>query len=188
MRASLSFWTSTSATAADYPMAVASQRLEVLGWDRSSRRIYVVEHADGRPTLFVIATSGEHAGALLPLSGDEARMATLRRELSPMLPVPARGWELTTRVVQRRGLRLASMGTPVRKFALGLSVSQRVGGVPVASGRTTVTAYLRPRAVIERVWLVPCENLAVAVVTYCGVPAGVGFDKQTAILATPALH
>lgn len=188
MRASLSFWTSTSATAAEYPMAAASQRLEVLGWDRTSRRIYVVEHADGRATLFVIATSGEHAGALLPLSGDQVRIATLRKELSPMLPTTARGWDLTTRVVQRRGLRLASMGTPVRKFALGLSVSHRVGGVPIAGGRTTVTAYLRPRAVIERVWLVPGENLAVAIVAFCGVPAGVGFDKQAAILATPALH
>ena len=30
------------------------------------------EHADGSPTLFVIATTGEHAGAMLPLSADEA--------------------------------------------------------------------------------------------------------------------
>jgi hypothetical protein len=91
-------------------------------------------------------------------------------------------------VVQRRGLRLASMATPVRKFALGLSIARKVGGMAVAGGRATVTAYLRPRAVIERVWQVPDENLAVATVTYCGVPAGVGFDRQVAILATPSLH
>jgi hypothetical protein len=90
--------------------------------------------------------------------------------------------------VQRRGLRLASMTTPVRKFALGLSIHQKVGGLAVASGRATVTAYLRPRAVIERVWQVTGEGLAVVIVTYCGVPAGVGFDRQVAILATPALH
>lgn len=188
MRASLSFWTSTSSTAADYPMAITSQRLEVLGWERTSRRIYVVEHANGSPTLFVIATTGEHAGAMLPLSGDEARIARLRADLAPLVSMSTRGWDLTTRVVQRRGLRLASMTTPVRKFALGLSIHQKVGGVAVSSGRTTVTAYLRPRAAIERVWQVPGESLAVAIVTYCGVPAGVGFDRQVAILATPALH
>lgn len=188
MRASVSFWTSTSSTAAEYPMAVASQRLEVLGWERSSRRIYVAEHVDGRDTLFVIATTGEHAGAMLPLSGDAARIARLRHELTPLVSLSTRGWELTTRVVQRRGLRLASMTTPVRKFALGLSIAQKVGGTAVASGRTTVTAYLRPRAVVERVWQVPGERLAVAMVTYCGVPAGVGFDRQVAILATPSLH
>jgi hypothetical protein len=188
MRASLSFWTSTSSTAAEYPLAVTSQRIEVLGWDRVARRIYVVEHAGGQPTLFVIATAGEHAGAMLPLSGDAARIARLRAELAPLVSASTRGWELTTRVVQRRGLRLASMTTPVRKFALGLAISQRIGGMAVAGGRATVTAYLRPRAVIERVWQVPGERLAVAVVTYCGVPAGVGFDRQVAILATPSLH
>jgi hypothetical protein len=188
MRASLSFWVSTSSTAAEYPLAVTSHRLEVIGWDRASRRVYVVEHVDGTPTLFVIATTGEHAGAMLPLSGDEMRIARLRGELAPLLASSTRGWELTTRVVQRRGLRLASSQTPVRKFALGLSVAHKVGGVVASSGRTTVTAYLRPRAVVERIWQVPNENLAVAVVTYCGVPAGVGFDRQVAILATPALH
>lgn len=188
MRASLSFWTNTSATAADYPLAITSHRLEVLGWDRASRRVYVVEETGGRPTLFVIATSGEHAGAMLPISGDEARITRLRGELTPLEPAAPRGWELTTRIVQRRGLRLAAMTTPVRKFALGLSVSHRLGGVAIAGGRTTVTAYLRPRAVIERVWQVPGEHVAVVVVTYCGVPAGIGFDRQVAILATPALH
>ncbi len=188
MRASLSFWTSTSSTAAEYPMTTVSQRLEVLGWDRTARRVYVLEHADRGSTLFVMATSGEHAGATLPLSVDAARIARLRADLTPLIAAPLRGWELTTRVIQRRGLRLASMTTPVRKFALGLAISQRVGGVPVAGGRATVTAFLRPRAVIDRMWQVPGEHVAIAVVTYCGVPAGIGFDRQAAILATPALH
>jgi hypothetical protein len=188
MRASLSFWTSTASTAAELPASVSSQRLEVLGWDPAARRVYVLEQADGRTTLFVIATSGEHAGALLPLSGDPARIATLRRTLQPLSVAPARGWELTTRVVQRRGLRLASMPRPVRKFALAVAVSHRLGGIAIAGGRATVTAYLRPRAVIDRVWQVPGENVAIVVVTFCGVPAGIGFDRQTAILATPALH
>lgn len=188
MRATLSFWTSTSSTAADWPLSTTSHRLEVLGWERASRRIYLLEHTDERAALFVMATSGEHAGAALPLSSDAERVTRLRRELVPMVTAPARGWDLTTRVVQRRGLRLASMTTPIRKFALGLNVGYRVSGVTVASGKATVTAYLRPRAMIDHVARVPGEGLAVAIVTFCGVPAGVGFDKQAAILTTPALQ
>jgi len=184
MRASLSFWTSTSSTAVDWPMTSTSHRLEVLGWDRSARRVYLVEHIDGVATLFVMATSGDHAGVALPLSGDATRIAALRGSLAPLAPAPLRGWELTTRVVQRRGLRLASMTTPIRKFALGVAVTRRAGGVMVSTGRATVTAYLRPRALLDRVWLVPGEALAVAIVAYCGVPSGVGFDKQAALLAT----
>ncbi len=190
MRASLSFWTATAATADELAPAaiVERQELEVLGWERATRRVYLVERAGARTTLFVIATTGEHAGATLPLSGDLERVARLRATLTPLVASPARSWELTTRVVQRRGLRLASMARPVRKFALGVTVCQRIGGVPVAGGRATVTAYLRPRVVLDRVWQVPGENVAVAVVTYCGVPAGVGLDRRAAILATPTLQ
>lgn len=188
MRATLSFWTSTSSTAAEWPQSAAGHRLEVLGWERASRRVYFVEHADERRTLLVMATDGEHAGAALPLSVDPARIAALRGSLAPMADVPARGFDLTTRVVQRRGLRLQSMSTPIRKFALGLSVVYRNCGVAVASGKATVTAYLRPRAMVARVLRVPGEHLSVAIVTYCGVPAGIGHDKQAAILVTPLLQ
>ena len=188
MRATLSFWTSTSSTAAEWPRSAAGHRLEVLGWERATRRLYFVEHADERHTLLVMATDGEHAGAALPLSVDPARIAALRGSLAPVMEAAIRGFDLTTRVVQRRGLRLQSMSTPIRKFALGLSVVQRNCGVAVATGKTTVTAYLRPRATIERVLRVPGEPVAVAIITYCGVPAGIGQDKQAAILVTPLLQ
>lgn len=194
MRATLSFWTSTSSTAAEYPMSSGGHRLEVLGWERATRRVYFVEHADDRAgeldrrTLMVMATSGEHAGAALPLSANAARIDALRTSLTPMPELATRGWDLTTRVVQRRGLRLQSMTTPIRKFALGLVVTHRNSGIPVGGGKATVTAYLRPRAVIARVCSVPGEALAVAIVTYCGVPAGIGCDKQAPILVTPTLQ
>jgi hypothetical protein len=188
MRATRSFWTSTSATAAEVPLSTTSHRLEVLGWDRAARRVYFVEHADERRTLLVMALEGEHAGYPLPMSGESARIEAVRRSLIPMRAVPVRGWELTTRVVQRRGLRLVSTSTPIRKFALGLGVTQRTGGVTISVGRATVTAYLRPRAVIDCVWAIPGEGAHVAIVTYCGVPAGIGFDKQTPILVTPLLQ
>jgi hypothetical protein len=75
--------------------------------------------------------------------------------------------------------------TPIRKFAIGLTVQQRIGGFMVAQGRTVATAYLRPRATLASMWVVPGEPIAVALVTYCGVPTGVGVDKQVAVLATP---
>src|SRR5262245_8170173 len=55
MRATLSFWTSTSATAADVPLSTTSHRLEVLGWDRAARRVYFAEHAEERRTMLVMA-------------------------------------------------------------------------------------------------------------------------------------
>lgn len=188
MRATLSFWTSTSSTAAEYPLSTTSHRLEVLGFERASRRVYFVEHTEARRTLMVMALDGEHAGNPRPLSDDAARVETLRRTLLPLRAESARGWDLTTRVVQRRGLRLAAMTTPIRKFALGLGVAQRASGVTLGVGRATVTAYLRPRAVIDCVWAIPGEGAHLAIVTYCGVPAGIGFDKQTPILVTPLLQ
>jgi hypothetical protein len=136
----------------------------------------------------MMASSGEHAGAAMPLSADEARIEALRTSQTRMPELATRGWDLTTRVVQRRGLRLQAMTTPIRKFALGLTVTHRNAGIVVGAGRSTVTAYLRPRAVITRVCSVPGEPLAVAIVTYCGVPAGIGFDKQAPILVTPTLQ
>jgi hypothetical protein len=188
MRATLSFWTSTATTAAEWPLSTTSHRVEVLGWEPASRRVYTVDHSGDRRTLLVMATDGEHAGNPLPLSADGARIDALRGTLVPMTPAAPRGWDLTTRVVQRRGLRLAAMSTPIRKFALGLTVMQRTGGITVGVGKATVTAYLRPRAVIECVYSIPGESLSVAMVTFCGVPAGIGFDKQTPILVTPLLQ
>ncbi len=187
MRASLSFLTSTSATAAEWPTAVSGHTLEVLGWDRAERRVYLAEHG---PTtqLHVMATRGEHAGVAVPVAGDLARIEALRRKLVPLEPTARAGWELHTRVVQRRGLRIEGMSTPVRKYALGVTVTQHVAGRARAHGRARVTAYLRPRAAIEAIWWVPSEPLTLAIVAYCGVPAGVGFDRQTAILARPTLQ
>jgi hypothetical protein len=55
-------------------------------------------------------------------------------------------------------------------------------------GRTVVTAYLRPRARLDRVWAVPGEPLALARVGYVGVPEGVGLDKHAALLVGRELH
>ncbi len=90
---------------------------------------------------------------------------------------------LSTRVVQRRALRVAGTDeAPIRKFALQLRVEPVSGHGP--SGHTTVTAFLRPGATLAEVWSVPGENVAIARVTYTGIPSGLGLAKDTMVLLT----
>lgn len=185
MNTTLSFLTSTSPIASELPAQPPAHALEILGHDRSTGRIFLRERCGAASTIAVLATSGGAAGATIPLApGTRAA----ERPLQPLEETDARGWQLTTRVIQRRGLRVLGDDAPIRKFALGLTVRQRLGGGVVAQGRVVTTAYLRPRAALASVWLVPGAALAVAVVTYCGVPTGIGVDKQVAVLATPAWH
>lgn len=187
MRASLSFLTSTSSTGDDRAELPAPHQLEVLGYDRTTQRVFARERVGAEVTqLVVIATRGEHAGVPMALAPDA--LARMRVDLAPLAPIAASGLELTTRVIQRRGLRVSSDGSPVRKFALALGVRQHVGGFAAAAGRQVVTAYLRPRAVLRAAFALPGGAGAVAIVTFCGSPIGVGADRDAAVLVTPALH
>ena len=89
---------------------------------------------------------------------------------------------LSTRVVQRRALRVAGSEAPIRKFALQLRVEPVSGHG--ASGHTTVTAFLRPGATLAEVWSLPGSSEAIARVTYTGIPNGLGLPKDTMILLT----
>jgi hypothetical protein len=95
---------------------------------------------------------------------------------------------VTTRVVQRRALKLPDGGRPIRKFALQLTVEPVITTADSVRGRTVVTSYLRPRAQLDAVWAIPGEPLALARVTYVGVPEGIGLDKQVALLVGRDLH
>ena len=187
MRASLSFLTSTSTTGDDRASAPAAHTLEVLGYDRASHRIVARERCGEHvESIVVIHARGEHAGVPMALAPDA--LARLRLDLVPMTPLPLAGLELTTRVVQRRGLRVSSDGTPIRKFALALGVRQHVGGSPTGAGRQVVTAYLRPRATLRQAWMLPGGLGALAVVGFCGSPIGIGADREAGVLVLPALH
>jgi len=70
---------------------------------------------------------------------------------------------------------------PIRKFALQLSVEPVSGVGP--SGKTTVTAFLRPQATLVDVWTLG-DGTAIARVTYTGIPSGMGLPKDTVILLT----
>lgn len=87
---------------------------------------------------------------------------------------------LSTRVVQRRALRVAGQDAPIRKFALQLRV-EPVSGVG-ASGATTVTAFLRPDARLVEVLALPGEVGMLARVAFTGVPNGCGLPKETIVL------
>jgi hypothetical protein len=182
MRTTMSFLTSTSSIASELPAAPPVGRLEIEGYDREHGQIVLREHHGGDSTVAMLSTTGPGAGGTIPL-GRGTRAS--RRSLVPLVPVAIEPWELTTRVIQRRGLRLFGEDVPIRKFALGLTVEQRAGGVLRNRGRVVTTAYLRPRAALVSVWAVPDEELAVAIVAYCGVPTGLGVDKQVAVLTTP---
>ena len=97
---------------------------------------------------------------------------------------------LSTRIVQRRALRVggavACGDLPIRKFALQLAIEPVSGTGP--SGKTTVTAFLRPQAQLAEVWLLPGGEAAIARVTYTGIPSGLGLDKDTVVLLTAGLY
>ncbi len=185
MHPTMSFLTTTSSTASELAAQPPTPRLEVVGYDRAAGRIVLREHVGAEVTTSVLATAGASAGSIISL-GRGARVPS--RALLALEPATLHGWELTTRVIQRRGLRVFGDSTPIRKFALALTVQQRLGGVAVARGRVVATAYLRPRAALTSIWLVPGEPLAVALVSCCGVPTGVGVDKEIAVLASPSWH
>ena len=196
MRTSIAFLTTTSTIA---PRTEAtSHQLEVLGFDREHRTIYMTEDLGGpTPLVQVMHTDGEHAGrmtvahSLYDGAKDEVaarvadRVAELRETLEPLDAIESDAYLLTTRVIQRRALRVAG-GPPIRKFTLTLSVEPIVGEQPAPAGKTAVTAYLRARASLDRVWLVPRTDLALARVTYLGVPSEIGHDKQVAVLTARA--
>src|SRR4051794_20911428 len=68
MRASISYLTSTSATAAPLPTLHGAHRLDVLGYDRVGHSIYLREEVGAPlPLVHVVRTRGEHAGRMVTL-------------------------------------------------------------------------------------------------------------------------
>lgn len=195
MRASISYLTSTAATAAPLPTRQGPHRLDVLGYHHGDRAVYLAEEVGASfPVVHAVRTRGLHAGRMIPMRswyerGDVgARIAALAAELTPIDSIDPDAWALTTRVVQRRALRLPDGARPIRKFALQLTVEPLIATDDSVRGRTVVTAYLRPRARLDAVWAIPGEALALARVTYVGVPEGIGLDKQVAMLVGRELH
>ncbi|HEX7837521.1 MAG TPA: hypothetical protein VF469_08670 [Kofleriaceae bacterium] len=208
LHSSLGYMTTTARVTGD--AAEVGHRMTVLGIAGCEGVAYVVEDigGDSAPLVYRLYLRGPRQGHLVPLhawydQGDSApairaRIATLVPLLEPVLPTAPEAWMLSTRIVQRRALRVAGPGEcgspPIRKFALQLVVEPVRGMGP--SGRTTVTAFLSPHAQLTEIWSLAragadpagatCD-LAIARVTFTGIPSGTGLTKDTVVLLTAGL-
>jgi hypothetical protein len=205
LRSSLGYMTTTARVTED--ATALGHRMTVLGIARFEGVAYVVEEisSEDAPIVYRLYLRGPRQGHLVPVrswyehSEDigelRARIAALLPTLEPALPTASEAWMLSTRIVQRRALRIAGPGAcselPIRKFALQLVVEPVSGTGP--SGRSTVTAFLRPQAQLTEVWSLasragePCDA-AIARVTFTGIPSGTGMTKDTVVLLTPGLY
>jgi hypothetical protein len=206
LHASLGYMTMTArVTEADHDTDAVGHRMTVLGVSHLEGVAYIVEELgdDSAPVVYRLYLRGARQGHLVPIHAwyeqgedpDEirARIAALAPLVEPARPAPTEAWMLSTRIVQRRALRVAAYGTPpIRKYALQLVVEPVAGVGP--SGRSTVTAFLSPHARLAEVWSlgrladVPTDR-AIARVTYTGIPSGTGLSKDTVVLlTTDSLH
>lgn len=199
LRSSLGYMTQT-ASVADETCALG-HRMTLLGISPLEGVAYVVEEldADEAPIVYRLWLRGPREGYLVPVHAwyeqcDEpeeihARIAAITPTLEPAMKTTTEAWMLSTRIVQRRALRVAGPGTcadmPIRKFALQLAIEPVSGHGP--SGKTTVTAFLRPGARLVDVWALPGGDSAIARVTYTGIPSGTGLAKDTVILLTSSV-
>jgi hypothetical protein len=191
LRSSLGYMTTTARVTDD--AAARGHHMTVLGVARFEGVIYVVEEigGDDAPIVYRLYLRGPRQGHLVPVqawyehSDDvyaiRARIAALTPTLEPLVATPAEAWMLSTRIVQRRALRLGGpdCGLPIRRFALQLVVEPVRAAGP--SGRSTVTAFLAPQAQLSKVWSLG-GGAAVARVTFTGIPSGIGLTKDTVIL------
>lgn len=200
LRTSLGFMTTTSCVSETTEGAAIAHRMQLLGVSYAEGVAYVVEELGGdeTPVVYRLWLRGPRAGYLVPIHAwyeqsentaqIRARIANLA--LEPLARSTSEAWMLSTRIVQRRALRVAGPGAcsdlPIRKFALQLVVEPVSGMGP--SGKTTVTAFLRPQAQLVDVWSIPDTDMAIARISYTGIPSGVGLDKDTVVLLTSGLH
>jgi hypothetical protein len=192
LRTSLGFMTSTARTADDVGAPPCeSHRMTILGASAAEGVAYVVEElgAGETPIAYRLWLAGPRTGHLVPIrawyehTDDPAeirsRIEAIATTLEPLARTTTEAWMLSTRVVQRRALRVVHGDAPIRKYALQLRVEPTSGVGP--SGHTTVTAYLRPEAALADVWALPDGRGGIARVTYTGIPSGLGLAKDTVI-------
>jgi hypothetical protein len=193
LRVSLGYMTSTACTTDE--VTGLGHTMTLLGIARAERVAYVVEEIGEHdaPIIYRLWLHGPRQGHLVPIhawyeqSSDpseiRARIDAISTTLEPAGGSTKEAWMLSTRIVQRRALRVAGKDEPpIRKYALQLRVEPVSGHGP--SGHTTVTAFLRPGATLAEVWSLPGENAAIARVTYTGIPSGLGLAKDTMVLLT----
>jgi hypothetical protein len=206
LRSSLGYMTTTARVTED--ATALGHRMTVLGISRFDGIAYIVEEigGDDAPIVYRLHLRGPRQGHLVPLrawyehsedvSEIRTRIAALAPTLEPALPTACEAWMLSTRIVQRRALRISGPGAcsdlPIRKFALQLVIEPVSAVGP--SGRSTVTAFLQPHAQLTEIWSLASYagadracDVAIARVTYTGIPSGTGLTKDTVVLLTTGL-
>jgi hypothetical protein len=206
LRTSLGYMTTTACVAEAVPSEdTRAHRMTVLGVARAEGVAYIVEElapdngANIAPIVYRLWLRGPRQGHLVPIHAwyehgidvdareIHARVAAIQATLEPAMVTTPEAWMLSTRIVQRRALRVAGPSAcadlPIRKYALQLLVEPVSGHGP--SGKTTVTAFLRPQASLGEVWALATGE-AIARVTYTGIPNGPGLGKDTVVLLTSA--
>ena len=181
LRLSLGFMTSTACTSEEAASdVVLGHRMTVVGVSRVEGCAFIVEELGHNevPIVYRLYIDGPRAGHLVPAEEIRTRLGKLLLEPCPRTTTEA--WMLSTRIVQRRALRVAGQDAPIRKFALQLRV-EPVSGMG-ATGSTTVTAFLRPDARLLEVLTIPGTGNMLARVTFTGVPSGLGQAKETVVL------
>jgi hypothetical protein len=200
LRGTLMFVTDTCRVVGDLPAAAIGNTMTVIGVSPVDRVAYVVEELGGdphhrrlaAPIVYKLSLDGPREGHLVPIhvwyepgvtaAEIRARIAAITPTLAPVTPVATEAWMLSTRVIHHRALRIAPPSREsIRKFALELKVEPVARGG--AAGRTTVTAFLAPNATLATVWMVSAD-VAIARVTYTGIPSGLGLSKDTLVLLT----
>lgn len=198
LRSSLGYMTTTACVTDE--AAALGHSMTVLGVARAEGVAYIVEElgADHAPVVYRLWLRGPRQGHLVPLHAwyehsdsaveIRARIAAITPGLEAPMLTTTEAWMLSTRVVQRRALRVAGPSAcadlPIRKYALQLLVEPVSGIGP--SGKTTVTAFLRAQAHLADVWSLS-TGAAIARVTYTGIPSGAGLAKDTVVLLTSGL-
>jgi hypothetical protein len=201
LRSSLGFMTTTACVADEDTQR--GHRMRVLGVARAEGVAYVVEELGGEsdtPVVYRLWLHGARQGHLVPVHAwyelaDDVheirdRIEAIAATLEPVYRYTTEAWMLSTRIVQRRALRITGAGAgacpdlPIRKFALQLLVEPVNGHGP--SGKTTVTAFLRPHAQLAEVWSLGGGD-AIARISYTGIPSGPGLSKDTVVLLTSGL-
>ncbi len=199
LRSSLGYMTSTASVTED--AAGLEHRMTVVGMSRFEGVAYIVEElgTDEAPIVYRLWLRGPRQGYLVPIhtwyeqcddaAEIRARISAIIPTLEPVMKSTTEAWMLSTRIVQRRALRVAGPGccadVPIRKYALQLVIEPVSGHGP--SGKTTVTAFLRPQAQLVDVWALPGGDAAIARVSYTGIPSGVGLDKDIVVLLTSGI-
>jgi hypothetical protein len=199
LRSSLGFvMSTTSVTSAEHDAPETGSSIAVLGVAVAEAVIYVVEELapDEAPIVYRLFLRGPRQGHLVPIhawyeqAADaaeiRARIAALAPTLAPLPAVTREAWMLSTRIVQRRAVRVVGQAAPIRKFALQLTIETVDGRATGPSGKTTVTAFLRAHAQLIEVLAIPGTTAVVARVAFVGIPSGPGLTKETVVLLTPA--